>query len=112
MPHLIVDKRCTFVHTYPVTQVRFEWDNGNWPKCGRHGLTQQEIEEVFRNNPAVYPDARHSKTEQRLLAIGQTASGRYAFIVFTLRGDETGQYLRPISARFMHQKEIRHYESL
>jgi uncharacterized DUF497 family protein len=76
MPHLIVDKKCTFVHTYSVTQVR------------------------------------HSKTEQRLLAIGKTVSGRYAFIVFTLRSDETGQYLRPISARFMHQKEIRHYENL
>ena len=25
----------------------FEWDDGNWPKCGKHGVTREEIEQFF-----------------------------------------------------------------
>ena len=25
----------------------FEWDGGNWPKCGKHGVGQAEIEHVL-----------------------------------------------------------------
>ena len=25
----------------------FEWDEGNWPKCGKHGVTREEIELLF-----------------------------------------------------------------
>lgn len=25
----------------------FDWDSGNWPKCGKHGVTKEEIKEVF-----------------------------------------------------------------
>jgi len=32
------------------------------------------------------------------------------FIVYTIRESGTGLRLRPISARYMHDKEIRHYE--
>ena len=24
-----------------------EWDPGNWPKCGKHGATKDEIEHVL-----------------------------------------------------------------
>ena len=44
-------------------------------------------------------------------AIGKTAAGRYVFLVFMLREIAQQTYLRPISARFMHQKEIEHYEN-
>jgi len=43
-------------------------------------------------------------------AIGKTAAGRYVFVVFMLRQVEGLPRLRPISARYMHQKEIDHYE--
>ena len=84
----------------------FDWDQANWPKCGKHGATQADIEFVLSGQPNIYPDAAHSLTEQRFLAIGLTKAGRHLLIAFTLRH----QRIRPISARFMHAKEIRHYE--
>jgi uncharacterized DUF497 family protein len=55
-------------------------------------------------------DAAHSQREERLRAIGRTDKGRGVFIIFTLRrkGDEL--LIRPISARYMHKKEIEAYE--
>jgi uncharacterized protein len=44
-------------------------------------------------------------------AIGKTAAGRYVFLVFVPRKVARQTVLRPISARYMHQKEIDHYES-
>ena len=38
------------------------------------------------------------------------AEGRYIFVAFTLRQRGERILLRPISARYMHKKEIRHYE--
>ena len=34
----------------------FDWDEGNWPKCGKHGVSRAEIEEVLSGTPAVMPD--------------------------------------------------------
>ncbi len=87
----------------------FDWDEGNWPKCSKHGLTKQEIEEVMLGSPAVMPDP--FAEEPRMRAIGKTAAGRYVFLVFMLRKDGSSLLLRPISARYMHTKEIKHYES-
>ena len=84
----------------------FEWDQANWPKCGKHGVTQADIETVLSGQPDIYPDPAHSGTEQRFLAIGQTNTGRHLLIAFTVRHHR----IRPISARFMHAKEVRHYE--
>ena len=88
----------------------FEWDEGNTAKCQKHGVTITEIEAVFQHMPMVAPDIAHSKAEQRLIAIGKGAGTRLIFVVFTFRerGDET--YIRPISARYMHRKEIESYE--
>ena len=88
----------------------FEWDNGNWPKCGRHGLIREEIEAVFEGAAGVYPDPAHSREQERMLAIGTTRAGRWVLVAFTLRkrGGET--LIRPISARYMHRKEVEHYE--
>jgi uncharacterized DUF497 family protein len=87
----------------------FDWDEGNWPKCGKHGVSREEIEEVLLNTPAVMPDPHPE--EHRMRAIGKTVAGRYVFLVFMLRDMEHQTFLRPISARFMHQKEISHYEN-
>ena len=87
----------------------FDWDGGNWPKCGKHGVSLEEIEQVLLGNPAVMPDPHPD--EPRLRAIGRTKAGRFVFLVFMLRQDDVQTLLRPISARFMHQKEIDHYEN-
>ena len=87
----------------------FDWDDGNWPKCGKHGVSKNEIEQVILGNPAVLADPNPS--EARMRAIGKTASGRYVFMAFTLRKLLGNMVLRPVSARYMHQKEIDHYEN-
>ncbi|OZB35143.1 MAG: hypothetical protein B7X44_10770 [Halothiobacillus sp. 15-55-196] len=87
----------------------FDWDEGNWPKCGKHGVGREEIEQVFSGSPVVMPDP--APNEPRMRAIGKTAAGRYVFVVFMLREIAGSTKLRPISARYMHQKEIIHYES-
>lgn len=86
----------------------FDWDDGNWPKCGKHGVSRTEIEEVLTGIPAVLADP--FPEEARMRAIGTSAAGRYVFVVFLLREINGQTKLRPISARYMHQKEIAHYE--
>ena len=86
----------------------FDWDDGNWPKCGKHGVSQAEIEQVLLGTPAVMPDPHPD--EPRMRAFGKTAAGRYVFMEFMFRQLGGTTLLRPINARFMHQKEIDHYE--
>jgi uncharacterized protein len=45
-----------------------------------------------------------------LRAIGKTAEGRAIFVVFTLRRRGDDILIRPISARHMHDKEVKSYE--
>ena len=87
----------------------FDWDEGNWPKCGKHGVSRDEIEQVLLGTPSVMPDPHPD--EPRMRAIGKTAIGRYVFLVFMPRKLNGQAVLRPISARYMHQKEIDHYEN-
>lgn len=86
----------------------FDWDDGNWPKCGKHGVSRAEIEQVFTGTPAVLTDPFPEETRMR--AIGKSATGRYVFVVFMLREIDSQTKLRPISARYMHEKEIAYYE--
>lgn len=58
---------------------------------------------------ALYPDARHGGAEERLFAIGRTPSGRWLFVVFTIREAVGKKLIRPLSARYMHRKEVAHY---
>jgi uncharacterized protein len=58
----------------------------------------------------VLPDEAHSQDETRLRAIGKDQTGRHVFIVFAIRSRAENTFIRPISARFMHSKEIAHYE--
>ncbi|WP_412059049.1 BrnT family toxin [Bartonella sp. DGB2] len=87
--------------------IDFDWDGGNWPKCGKHGVSQVEIEQVLLGTPVVMKDP--CPNEPRMRAIGITNDGRYVFLVFMIRETQEGTKLRPISARYMHQKEIEHY---
>jgi uncharacterized protein len=65
---------------------------------------------LFAQPLALIPDAAYSSRERRFCAIGKTSAGRSAFIVFTLRRRDDKQFIRPISARYMHKKEIEAYE--
>jgi uncharacterized DUF497 family protein len=96
------------MHTHGVTG--FEWDDGNRGKCQKHGVSIENIEELFAGPVAILPDEAHSKKERRFRAIGWTQQGRPMFVVFTLRSHGEEMLIRPISARYMHEKEINTYE--
>ncbi len=88
----------------------FDWDEGNRSKCQKHGVSPAVIEDIFRRPIAVLPDPLHSKSEERFKAIGRTGEGRGIFVVFTFRTRRGKRLIRPISARRMHKREMKHYE--
>ena len=84
----------------------FDWDSGNRDKCLEHGLTHEQIEYALTRGARVSPDPEHSVAEQRFIAISRTQEDRAVFIAYCWRG----QKIRPISARYMHAKEVARYE--
>lgn len=88
----------------------FDWDEGNWTKCQKHGVSIAEIEALFVTGPRVAPDPQHSQEEDRLLAMGRTSAGRAVFVGFTLRTRAGRRLIRPVTARYMHAKEAAAYE--
>jgi len=88
----------------------FDWDHGNRTKCQKHGVTIAQIEALFQRGPRIAPDPKHSADEDRLIAVGRTSAGRPLFVAFTIRTKNSGRLIRPVTARFMHAKEIEAYE--
>ena len=88
----------------------FEWDAGNRGKCCKHGVSIARIEASFTGDVRVAPDIAHSEEEDRLIAVGRTAEGRPMFVAFTFRETDGQLLVRPVSARYMHKKEIARYE--
>lgn len=82
----------------------FDWDEGNRGKCLEHGVSLDEIEEALSRIRFMIDDPFGG--EKRYRTVGRTAAGRYLFAVFTMRGAR----LRPISARYMHAREVARYE--
>ena len=86
----------------------FEWDEGNLGHIKRHNVEKKECEEAFFNKPLlVLKDEIHSRSEERLQALGLTKGGRMLFIVFTLRSGK----VRVISARDQNKKERKIYQN-
>ena len=81
----------------------FDWDESNAEKnWQRHQVLPEECEQLFFNRPLVLKqDAGRSKVEIRYYALGRTDSGRFLFVVFTIRKT----LIRVISARDMSRKE-------
>jgi uncharacterized protein len=88
----------------------FDWDQGNRDKCQKHGVSIAEIEAMLSGEPFIGPDPFPPEIESRFQAIDRTAEGRHVFVVFTFREKPEGLAVRPISARYMHAKEVRKYE--
>ena len=88
----------------------FDWDEANRAKCQKHGASIAEIEDLFGRVVSVAPDTTHSLHEERLKAIGVTKEGRAIFVAFTLRQRGEEALIRPVSARYMHRKEVEFYE--
>jgi uncharacterized DUF497 family protein len=88
----------------------FDWDAGNRAKCQKHGVSLDEIEALFSGPLLIVPDTGHSRIETRIRALGETSAGRMIFLVFTVRRKAGLRLIRPISARYMHAKEVASYE--
>ena len=86
----------------------FDWDDGNWPKYGKHGVSRQEIEAVAMAAETMAEDP--NEAEDRIRFIGRNRAGRYVFVAATFRIRDGKTLIRPISARFMHEKEVRAYD--
>ena len=84
----------------------FDWDSGNKNKnFKKHGVSNEEAEEVFLNEPVTYEDLKHSSLEKRFCCLGETDGGKKVFISFTVRDNKT----RLISIRLMNKKERQQY---
>jgi uncharacterized DUF497 family protein len=79
----------------------FLWDDDNIDHVSAHGVTQWEVEQVFRQRPKV----RRARGD-RYQAAGTTQAGRYLLVHFRYIGRGI---VRPITARDMSQKERRAY---
>ena len=85
--------------------MEFEWDKGNSGKNKKHGVSDEEAEEIFSDsNKAKYPDPKHSNTESRFVLTGQTRNRRQLLIIYTIRNNR----IRIISARDLNKKKERH----
>jgi uncharacterized DUF497 family protein len=74
-------------------------------KAGRHGLTKEKIEAVFTGSPVIFPGRLSATIELRPYAVGRNSEGPFA-----VRHKDGADYMRPISARFMHEEEVKEYE--
>lgn len=90
--------------------VGFDWDKWNWPKCGKHGATKTEIEFVLEHTTFRARDP--FMEEERFNTAHMAMTGRHIFVVFTYRDKNDGRYIRPVSARPLHDKEVRKYEQI
>jgi uncharacterized DUF497 family protein len=75
----------------------------------KHGVSIAEIEALFMNALRIAPDPKHSDDEDRVIAVGRTNEGRPVFVAFTIR-TKNRRLIRPVTARYMHAKEIAAYE--
>ena len=66
-------------------------------------MSLAEIEALFAGDVYIVRDTVVAG-ERRMLGFGNGA-GRWIFCVFTRRGDR----IRPVSVRFMHEKEVKRY---
>lgn len=64
---------------------------------------------LFTHRPRIAADHRHSVDEDRFIAVGRI-KGRPVFVAFTLRVKDKRRLIRPVTARFMHAKEVAAYE--
>ena len=98
-------------HIVPEAIAGFDWDVGNLTKCQQHGVPVAEIETLLSSDPRVAPDPKHSAEEDQFIAVGRNSAGRALFVAFTLRTNDGQRLVRPVSARYMHEKEAQRYEA-
>jgi uncharacterized DUF497 family protein len=89
--------------------MHFEWDRAKADANRRkHRVTFDEAASVFYDPlSATFPDPDSSRTEERLVTIGQSSGRRLLVVVHT----EQGETIRIISARLATAHERKRHES-
>ena len=76
----------------------------------RHGIDFGEIEELFRHPHVILRGSLDQYGERRHISLGQTAAGRYLFVVYiAVRKDALAKV---ITARDMMDRERRYYRRI
>lgn len=93
--------------------IYFQWDSYKAAKnLSKHGVSFAEAATVFFDPRIMLTeDSRHSQTEDRFIALGETNRKRVVFVAFTYRrskGYEKEIY-RIISARLANKNERKTY---
>jgi uncharacterized DUF497 family protein len=82
----------------------YDWDEANVAHIARHGVTPEEVEQVFANDPLdVGADFVHG--EERYTGVGHTSLLRVLVVVWAMRGDAT----RPITAFDASERLVTRY---
>jgi uncharacterized DUF497 family protein len=85
--------------------LEFDWDEANIRHLGRHGVSQQEAEQCYLNDPLVIEE-QMIDGEERFLALGETNVARRLAFVFTVRDNR----IRFVTAYPMSRKDQRLFE--
>ncbi len=66
--------------------LKFDWDDANAGHVAKHGVTPEEVEQAFANDPLIVLAAQKRSGEERVLCAALTDEGRPLQFVYTMRG--------------------------
>jgi uncharacterized DUF497 family protein len=72
----------------------FDWDDANCDHLALHHVSPPEAEQAILDGHAVLLEIQTAREEERIKALGMTATGRILAVIFTFRGTA----IRPITA--------------
>lgn len=84
----------------------FDWDDGNKDKNLKHGITDNEVEQAFYNEPKKERTGKNGRSY-----LYSRTGGGPIFVVFEVVQRYSLKLVRPISARPMSKQEKRYYDS-
>lgn len=67
-------------------EIRFDWNQANIGHIARHGITPEEAEQVFANDP-IELGSQFVRGEERFQVVGFTTNGRWLCVITTERGE-------------------------
>jgi len=85
-------------------ELTFDWDGANAAHLARHGVTPQEAEQVFANDPMIVWTREYAE-EERSLCFGRTSAGKFLTVIYTERKGR----IRVVTAYRMTRAQQRMY---
>ena len=84
----------------------FDWYDANSLKI-KERVSIEEIESFFKQKLFIKDDTRHSFSEERIIAMGETRAERIMFVAFTMRKKGTERLIRGYFCQIYPQKGAR-----